>query len=538
MRFSDIPRGSAQRTGMRPFAAGLIAVLVVGLGTFFAFTKINPFASPYELEAVFQQANRLAERSPVRIAGVNVGEVKSVEPLDDGSGYARVKMEIDDAGLPIHKDATLKVRSRLFLEGNYFVELRPGTPGTPKMSSGDTIPHQQTAAPVQFNQVLTALQSETRQDLRTLLREYSSALKGPGARGFNEAIKHWEGAYRDTSQVNDSFRGQGTHHLTRLLRGQSRVFGALSRNPDQLSDLVTDLNTTIAGFARQESNLRATVPELRDVLREGRPALASLNSALPSVRRFARDALPGARSSSGTLDAQIPFVRQARALISERELRGLSRKLQATLPPLTLLNTRVPATLEQYRALASCQNRVLLPFAKEPIPDPSFPWHNNQPFFKESSRALVGLSGESRLADANSPYFRVLAGGGATTLVQTGESGERLFSNPLLPLDGVRPARPAKRPVFRPDVPCETQEPPDLNAPDGVGETPISTSAARMSTRQRQERDDGLEALREYTRDSRAGREAVDPLVDPSAIDDVKEKREKRQKRAEREERE
>ncbi|HEX5910085.1 MAG TPA: MlaD family protein [Thermoleophilaceae bacterium] len=527
MRFSDIPRGSAQRTGMRPFAAGLIAVLVVGLGTFFAFTKANPFASPYELEAVFANANRVAERSPVRIAGVNVGEVTSVEPLEDGSGYARVTMEIDEQGLPIHKDAQLKVRSRLFLEGNYFVELRPGTPGKPVLASGATIPPQQTAAPVQFNQVLTALQSETREDLRTLLKEYSSALKGPGARGFNQAIKHWEDAYRDGSQVADATRGQEAHDLSRLLRGQGRVFGALSRNPQQLSELVTDLNDTIAGFARQEANLRATVPELRDVLREGRPALISLNSALPSVRRFARDALPGARSSNATLDAQLPFIRQARALISERELRGLARKLQATLPPLTRLNTRTPATLEQYRALASCQNRVLLPFAKEPIPDPSFPWADKQPFFKESSRALVGLSGESRLADANSPYFRVLAGGGATTLVQTGESGQKLFSSALLPLDGVRPAKPPKRPVFRPGVPCETQEPPDLNSTTGVGETAVNPATARLSSKQRAERDDGLEALREYTRDSRAGREAVDPLVDPSVIGkDEKKKKE------------
>ena len=519
MRFSDIPRGSAQRTGMRPFAAGLIAVLVVGLGTFFAFTKANPFASPYELEAVFANANRVAERSPVRIAGVNVGEVTSVEAVEEGTGYARVKMEISDEGLPIHQDAQLKVRSRLFLEGNYFIELRPGTPDKPKLASGAVIPPQQTAAPVQFNQVLTALQSETRQDLRTLLREYSSALKGPGARGFNEAIKHWEDAYRDGSQVADATRGQQAHDLSRLLRGQGRVFGALSRNPEQLADLVTDLNDTIAGFARQEGNLRATVPALRDVLREGRPALASLNSALPSVRAFARDALPGARSSNATLDAQLPFIRQARALISERELRGLARKLQATVPPLTRLNTRTPATLEQYRALASCQNRVLLPFAKEPIPDPSFPWADNQPFFKESSRALVGLSGESRLADANSPYFRVLAGGGATTLVQTGESGQKLFSSALLPLDGVRPAKPPKRPVFRPGVACETQEPPDLNATTGVGELTVNPTATKsLPVKQRRQRDDGLEALREYTRDSRAGRKATDPLVDPTVI--------------------
>ena len=93
-----------------------------------------------------------------------------------------MKMEIDEEGLPIKEDAELKVRSRLFLEGNYFVEVRPGTPNADNLEDGGTIPPNQTASPVQFGQLLTALQSETREDLRTFLREYSSSLKGAGAR--------------------------------------------------------------------------------------------------------------------------------------------------------------------------------------------------------------------------------------------------------------------------------------------------------------------------------------------------------------------
>ena len=78
-------------------------------------------------------------------------------------------MEINDKGLPIHKDATLKIRPRIFLEGNFFVDLPPGTPRAPTIGDGDTIPVTQTAAPVQLDQVLTALQSDTREDLQTLL---------------------------------------------------------------------------------------------------------------------------------------------------------------------------------------------------------------------------------------------------------------------------------------------------------------------------------------------------------------------------------
>ena len=513
--FSEIASGGAQRKGLRPFTAGLIAVVLIAAATYFAFTKSNPFSSPYVLNAVFENTNRLANRSPVRIAGVEVGKVVNIEPMEDGSGLIRVKMEISDAGLPIKKDALLKVRSRLFLEGNYFVELQPGTPGSANHQDGDTIPPNQTASPVQFGQLLTTLQSETRTNLRTLLREYSSALKREGAAGFNEAIKHWEYAYRNTSQVNDAFRGQEPHDLTRVLKSQAKVFGALSKDEGSLKDLVVGLNDTISGFARQEDNLKAAIPELRDVFREGRPALASLDRALPEIRGFARDATPGARSTSRTLDFQIPFTRQLRQLVADDELGGLTRQLRQAVPNLARLNTRSPRTFAQNRALASCQNSVLVPFAKKPIPDPDFEHHTGEPWFEESSRAFVGLSGESRLADANSPFFRTLLGGGPTTVVSTGEAGEKLFGQLDFPLTGVRPARPATRPGFRPDVPCENQEVPDLNAvggPPGPTVTPTPSLPLPRASREREKaRPEQYRRLREYVDRTRKGLPALDP---------------------------
>src|SRR6202012_2021812 len=115
-------------------------------------------------------ANNVRPNSPVRIAGVNIGKVTSVKAYKGGDGnLALVTMEINKAGLPIHKDATLKVRPRISLEGNEFVARSPGTPEAPTLSSGDTIPSTQTAAPVQFDEVLSALQTDTRTDLKKLL---------------------------------------------------------------------------------------------------------------------------------------------------------------------------------------------------------------------------------------------------------------------------------------------------------------------------------------------------------------------------------
>lgn len=511
--FSDTPRGSAQKRGISPRTAGLAFIVLTVIACYFAFTKANPFSDPYELTAVFENANELKERSPVRIAGVEVGKVKSVEPLGD-SGTARVRMEIDEVGLPIKRDARLKVRQRLFLEGNYYVDLQPGSPSAEELRSGETIGPDQTAAPVQFGQVLTALQSDTREDLQTFLDEYSRGLEGPGAAGFNEAVRYWEPAYKATAQSTRATLGQRPGDLQRVLKGQGTVFSALSRDERALRGLVTNLNRTVAAFAIQEDNLKATIPRLRNVLRTGRPALQSLNSAFPTLRAFARDALPGARSSSKTLDVQLPFIRQARGLVSRAELGGLARELRLTVPSLARLNRGQTRTLEQTRALAACQNDVLLPWTKSPIPDPDFPANSGEPFFEQSPRAFVGLSGESRQNDANSPWFRVQIGSGTTTTAATGEAGEKLFAQLDFPLDGVRPVRPETRPVFRPNVPCETQEIPDLNAAGAAGDPqidpePSPTAADRRRTRRATaEWDELLIHMRRQAR----GLPSVDPL--------------------------
>jgi phospholipid/cholesterol/gamma-HCH transport system substrate-binding protein len=511
--FSDIPRGAAEKVGIKPLKAGLIFLVLALLATYFAFSKANPFSDRYELYAVFENANELKERSPVRIAGVEVGKVKSVKPF--GDGLAKVRMEINDKGLPIKQDAQVKVRQRIFLEGNYFVDLQPGSPGAKERKSGSTIPPAQTASPVQFGQVLSALQSDTREDLQTFLREYAKGVEGKGSRGFNMAVKYWEEAYRNTAMQTRAIQGQRKGDLQRVLKGQGKVFGALARDEEALKLLVTSLNRLAAAFAREDDNLQATIPALRDVLRDGRPALASLNEAFPTLRAFAREALPAARSSSSTLDVQIPFITQLRRLVSRAELRGLVADLRPTVPDLARLNRNQTDSLEQTRLLASCQSNVLLPFAKTPIPDPDFPAHSGEPFFEESPRAFVGLSGESRMHDANSPIFRVLAGGGGSTLsVQSNETGEQLYAQTDLPIEGVRPIRPARRPLFRPNIDCETQEPPDLNAASGPGGdsvVPTPTLLPKFNAMQKRSERDLEKVLFAWDRMNK-GKPFIDPL--------------------------
>jgi ABC-type transporter Mla subunit MlaD len=439
---------------MTRLQAGVIGAVVIALFGWFGFTKANPFADPYELQALVRTANSLTPNSPVRIAGIEVGKVKKVEPLDADGGGARLTMEIEHRGLPIHEDASLKIRPRIFLEGNMFVDLEPGTASAPILEDGERpIPMTRTAAPVQLGQVLATLQSDTRSDLKTLLSEYSGGLEGAGARGFNRSIRYWEDAYRGTALANDAALGlDPSRDLRRVLTGQGKTFAALARDERALKGLVTNFNVTAGAFARENEALAAAIPALRDVLRVGHPALGSLNAALPSLRVFARDALPGVRSTAPTLARTLPFMRQLRALVGPAELRGLARELRRRVPGLTRLSLRSVPLLARGRAVGACTNAVLAPFFQSRIPDPDFPANSNQRVVNQMQRSFVGLAGESRLFDANPPYYRIqIVSRHGLTRVRPG----------VPPDGGFAP------PPHRPDVPCETQEPPDLNAPGG-----------------------------------------------------------------------
>lgn len=207
-----------RRTRLTDFAAGLVAVVLVAVGVWFAFSNLNPFADPYELSAIFDDTQNLKPASPVRTAGVDVGEVTKVEAVGDGSGAARVHMEIEDAGLPIHEDAELQVLPRLFLEGNFVVELKPGSPSAPELDSGSTISKDRTAHSVSFDQVLKVLDKDTRASLQTLLDEYSSAFLEGGAEAFRDSIDDWREAYRTTALASDALLGQQAGDLQRVDR--------------------------------------------------------------------------------------------------------------------------------------------------------------------------------------------------------------------------------------------------------------------------------------------------------------------------------
>jgi phospholipid/cholesterol/gamma-HCH transport system substrate-binding protein len=443
-------------------AIGLIALAVCSVLVYLGFTKAIPFVPHYEVRAAFASANDLRTGSPVRIAGVEVGKVTGVEPLHEGGEGALVTMRIKDQGRPVHTDATAKIRPRIFLEGNFFVDLTAGSPSAPELDDGDTIPVNQTATPVQLDQVLTSLQSDTRADLKTLLREYATALDGKGAKGFNASIPDWKPAYENGALVSQAALGQTGHDLSGYVRNAGATAAALDRNGETLKSLVTDFRVTAGAFAREQDSLRAALGELPNTLRAAQPALGALNQAFPPVRRLARELLPGVRSSVPAIDAALPFIAQLRALVAPAELGGLSADLRPTVADLARLSSASLPLATQIRRNAACANDVILPLSKDTVPDSQFP--ASGPVYQEAAKVLPGLAGESRSGDANGQWFRILAAGG-TNLVSLSPG---TFGTTAMPILGTNPPKPKGRPPLNATARCQAQEPPDLRSTPGA----------------------------------------------------------------------
>ncbi len=468
-----------RRRNRSPLTVGMIALAIIVIGVWLGFTKDIPFTHGFRVKATFASANSLRLNSPVRIAGVAVGKVKKVE-AKEGTDEAVVTLELKKSALPIHEDATAKIRPRIFLEGNFFVDLQPGTPSSPKLADGDVIKVTRTATPVQLDQVLTSLQSDTRQDLRDLLdglavglnskpsaaddRDADKSARGQtAAESFNDAYRDSPAALKGTAQVNEALLGtEPDRDIARLLAGAAKTTGALIRNEGQLKDLITNFNTTMAAFASEETNLSTSIRLLAPTLVNANAALASLNAAFPPTRAFARDILPGVRETDATIQASFPWVDQATKLMSKAELQGLAQDLAPTTADLAQLTNASLTLLPQIDRTALCARDTVLPTGDLVIRDQ---FDTGTANYKEFWWTMVGLAGESQNFDGNGSMVRFAPGGGsqAVALGNANSPSGQLIGAASAPVIGTQPKYPGKRPPYNASVRCHKSKIPDVN---------------------------------------------------------------------------
>jgi ABC-type transporter Mla subunit MlaD len=460
----------------------LILIVLLVAGTYLAWTKSLPFGAEYEVHAVFENAANIRKDSPVRIAGVNVGEVVGVRSVGDA---AEVTFTVDDAGRPLHDDAQVEIRPRIFLEGNFFLDVKAGSPSAPELPDGGTIPITRTSTAVQLDQILTSLQAPDRENLQKLLAGYGTALnhvptaaedrtQDPDVQGetaaesINDSFRYGATAARDTAIVNEALQGTTPHDLSNLIAAQAKLFGSLADHEEQLKGLVTNFNTTIGAFAAESANLARSVKELAPTLERATPALLHTNQSLPFLRTFARELEPGIRELPATIAVAGPWLSQTSALLNFNELGYIADELRRAAPGAASAAANGKGLFSQIGLLGNCFANVLLPTGDVVLDDTGggFDFSTGVPNYKEFGYAAAQLAGGLQNFDGNGPYLRVQAGNGPATARGAqpggGLSNEFVFGNMADAPIGTRPVLGPK-PSFTTSVACQNNPVPDLN---------------------------------------------------------------------------
>jgi virulence factor Mce-like protein len=451
------------RDGKKPFTAGLLAIGIIALACYFAFGGSLSLSSDYEVYAQVRSATELHSRTPVRIAGVEVGRVAGVKRAPGGT--ALIKMVIRKNARPIHRDATLKVRPRIFLEGNFFVDLKPGSPNSPELPSGGTIPLANTATPVQLDQILTELDSPTRANLLHFVNALAGSVKDGGAETFDKTLKYWAPTFRNGALTAEAFRGLRNHDLSEFIRDGGKTAAAIAKDRAALADLVTGLNRSTRALAQRRAKVDAAVVELAGTIDEARPAFEAINAAIPSSRALVQELRPALRVAPPTLRSANLLLDQVSALIRPAELPRLLDQLDPAIVSLAQLEPRLGELLGLLTPVTECLRTNAVPTLKKSVDDGDL--STGEPVYRELLSSLVGLASASQNFDGNGPAVRYHAGFGDEMVSLGKNNPEPLVGLTSEPILGSRPQYTGVQPPFRPDVPCGQNQPPDLKATTG-----------------------------------------------------------------------
>lgn len=106
----------------------------------FSIGGINLSRTGYHIKVLFNFANGIGGTAPVRLAGVGVGQVQGIRIIRDEqakSTKAELTVWVNDR-IKIENDSKVTINT-LGLLGEKYLEIFPGTPGSPTMKNNDTI---------------------------------------------------------------------------------------------------------------------------------------------------------------------------------------------------------------------------------------------------------------------------------------------------------------------------------------------------------------------------------------------------------------
>ena len=243
----------------------LVAMLLCGA----AFALRGPAdASRTRVTAYFENSNGIYPGDDVRILGVAVGKVESIEPQPR---RAKITFWFDNK-YQVPANATAVILSPALVTAR-FIQLAPAYSGGPRLANNAVIPRDRTVVPVEWD------------DVRAQLGKLNTMLQPTEPGGVSTA-----GEFVDT--VANNVRGQGANIRDTVIK-LSQALSALGDHSGDIFDTVKNLAVLVSALhdstdvmRRLNQNLAAVTELLADDPNQVAAAVTDLNAAVNDATAF------------------------------------------------------------------------------------------------------------------------------------------------------------------------------------------------------------------------------------------------------------
>ena len=329
----------------------------------------------YRFQTSFAEATQLATEADVRISGVPVGRVKTIEP-DNETGRSIVVIELQSRYAPMPSDARAILRQKTLL-GETYVELTPGSRDAEPVPEGGSLPESQISDTVQLDEIYRTFDPETRAAFQTWMQEQARGISGYG-RDLNDALGNLGAVRRGLRRAGRHPQPPGGRRHEPDLEHGRRVRGAdRAGRPAALAD--RELQPRLPGHrvarraaqgdVHRAAHVRARVPAdaraagrvlrrhrpadhpARPAARELSPTLQDLGALSPDLEALFRELNPLIDASVKGFPAAERVLADARPLIAQldpamRQLGPIVDFLGLYKPELTAFLANTPAATQ------------------------------------------------------------------------------------------------------------------------------------------------------------------------------------------------
>jgi virulence factor Mce-like protein len=282
------------------------------------------------LNIEFKDSAGLLPTNDVRMAGVTAGQVQHI----NASGkLAVVLVQVNQQYSPVYQDAKAIVRPKNLL-GETYVEIDRGHSSAGSFANGDTLKLINTITPVQVDEVLNALDPDTRTKLKVVVNTLGEASAGRG-QDLNVTTGDLKRIAADIAITSTSLNQQ-KENIDALLVQFDLVMKTAADYHAQLAQVLTDWNTASTTLMNHDVQLASALSHLNTVLGDidgaltpNTPALATTVANLPSTIDHTNDFLD---ISSQVMQTFYNAPGPARGLDAQGVPLGRSQAFAATQP--------------------------------------------------------------------------------------------------------------------------------------------------------------------------------------------------------------